>query len=539
MSSSNYNLDESINKINEIYNNLSYFDLYGSSVFTFIFVTLIFFAIYLYFKIMVNAEQIRSDWNAQRCNPKVIPFAGFINKPDDKTISEYTSENFSYCLNNTLVGITGYSVQPFNFLLSGLTNIFNDFTEAIDKMRTLMSNIRNNIASIIVDLFQRIMNILVPLEAVFIKTFDTLHKVHGVMTVSLYSLLGSYFTLQSLMGAVMQFALRILVIMVAVISVMWLIPVSWPIATSLTVMFSALAIPLSIMLVVLKKGLHINPGLGIPTLKKPKVRRCFDENTIFTLENGKSSFIKELNPGSILLDGSRVTSIIQLDASNVEMYDLNGIIISGDHMVFDMNYNWIPVSKHLNAKHIEKYDKSHIYCITTTNKRIILNDIIFADWDDLYGDNLAKILNKNIRDKEDNRVKIGTTCNIHRYLHGGFVSDTQIHMNDNTLKSIDQISINDTLQNGNKVYGIVKIDTKDLDIYEYNLGHLEGFIGGPNQFIQYDSDKLSTIDLGCLYKTKITTNKTDKLYHLLTQNGTFSIGTNIIFDYNSGIDFLL
>jgi hypothetical protein len=405
-------------------------------------------------------------------------------------------------------------------------------------MRVLMTNIRNNIASIVVDLFQRIMNILTPLETIFIKTFDTLHKVHGVMTVSLYSLLGSYYTLQSLMGAIVQFALRILVIMVAVITVMWMIPVSWPIATSLTAMFTALAIPLSIMIVVMKKVLHINPGLGIPTLKKPKVRRCFDEDTIFLLKNGKSVPIKDIQIGSELADGSRVTSHIKLDASNINMYNLNGIIVSGDHMVFDSNYKWIPVSDHIHALKVP-FHKQFIYCLTTTNKRITLNGTIFADWDDLYGDNLAKILNQNVRNKEDKRVKIGTPENIHKYLHGGFVSGTQINMQNNILKSIETIHIGDVLKDGTKVYGIVQIDAKYLDIYEYNLGHLEGFIGGPNEFIQHDSSKLSTLNLGCLYKTKLPTKNTLQLYHLLTDEGTFSIGTNIIFDYNSSIDFLL
>jgi len=73
---------------------------------------------------MKNIQPIKDDWKNQRCNPGVIPFAGFINKPDDKSAIDFTSENFVYCTLNifkplayALTGSeadTGVSDKPIN-----------------------------------------------------------------------------------------------------------------------------------------------------------------------------------------------------------------------------------------------------------------------------------------------------------------------------------------------------------------------------------------------------------------------------------------
>ena len=70
---------------------------------------------------MMNAQAIKDDWVNQRCSPAVIPFVGFINKPDNKSVAEFTEENFNYCIQNILINISGVAVQPFTYLINFLT----------------------------------------------------------------------------------------------------------------------------------------------------------------------------------------------------------------------------------------------------------------------------------------------------------------------------------------------------------------------------------------------------------------------------------
>ena len=71
--------------------------------------------------------------------------------------------------------------------------------------------------------------------------------------------------------------------------------------------------------------------------------------------------------------------------------------------------------------------------------------------------------------------------------------------------NIDNIRINDILENGEKVYGIVEIEASELLKTDLSLGN----------------------------------NSFGKLYHLLTNDKVFSSGNQIIPDYNDHIDKLL
>ena len=92
--------------------------------------------------------------------------------------------------------------------------------------------------------------------------------------------------------------------------------------------------------------------------------------------------------------------------------------------------------------------------------------------------------------------------NIHEYLDDGIKENTKIQMfnfNKKVFKDIKDIIIGDILENGSIVYGLVEIDARKLR----------------------------------KYKNK---NKYDKLYHLLTTNGSLMVNSIDIKDYNNLID---
>ena len=71
-------METTIHFINNTYDTLSYFDLYGNSVIIFIFITLFVFFVFSYCKVMQTKEAIADDWVNQRCKPQNLPFAGIV-----------------------------------------------------------------------------------------------------------------------------------------------------------------------------------------------------------------------------------------------------------------------------------------------------------------------------------------------------------------------------------------------------------------------------------------------------------------------------
>ena len=244
-------------------------------------------------------------------------------------------------------------------------------------------------------------------------------------------------------------------------------------------------------------------------------------------------------------DGSVVTAKMKVDASNLEMYILNDVIVSGCHIV-KHNYIWIAVSEHPMSQKLDEYTKSYVYCINTTNKTININGTIFSDWDEVYGSTLIKkreyIVKKFGFDKQCAKNE-----DIHKYLDGGFDKNTPIILKNGSVKLISNVNINDILENGERVYALVEIDGTRINKqakynlgynFEYNLGNTSFSGGGKLIFFEKSLGLISTLSLGeTCYSMKRIPYK--KLYNLVTDKGTFKIGDLIFNDYNSCVDLEL
>ena len=78
-------------EINELYTKSGYFSRYAGDLLITFFLCLTVFVIVSYFKVMNEIQPIVDDWNNQKCNPSVIPFAGLINKPDGVSAFDFTA----------------------------------------------------------------------------------------------------------------------------------------------------------------------------------------------------------------------------------------------------------------------------------------------------------------------------------------------------------------------------------------------------------------------------------------------------------------
>jgi hypothetical protein len=219
--------------------------------------------------------------------------------------------------------------------------------------------------------------------------------------------------------------------------------------------------------------------------------------------------------GDILLDKNEITACIKVETKGSDLYKLNDVIVSDSHIV-RCEDQWICVSEHPEAIAIDSYDKPYLYCLNTSNKTITINDTVFTDWDEIYGDDLANI----------------KTEDIHKFVDWGFAGHTKIKMQNGCEKEISDISVGDILENGENVYGVVKINGSNvIEQFEYNLGNHLVIEGGPN-LVVYNQSKPS------IEKTKIPDNHS-KLYHLLTDTKTFNVGHIKIYDYNAAVDLFL
>lgn len=518
--------NQGLQNIMKMYEKLNYFDQYGGSVILFIIITILLILIISYCLIMVNAQPIIDDWPNQRCKPNIIPFAGLITHPEGISASDYTFQNFNYCTQNILSSVTGLAVEPITFVINILNTMAERIKNDIQSVRAMFDKVRTMFQQVTQEIMGRIINFTIPLQQIVISFKDLLSKIQGTMTAGLYTLLGSYYTLKSLMGAIAQFIIIILIALAVMIAVFWIIPFTWGAAIANTVIFIAIAIPMAIILAFMIDVLHVKTSLSIPKVK------CFDKDTEIIMNDGSIKKISEIKVGDILLENNEVTACITVETKGSNIYYLDEITVSDSHIV---NYlgKWIPVSKHPDAIRYLSYTEPYLYCLNTSKKIIKINDTTFTDWDEIYDNDINEILVNPV-------VPINNLSEIHSKLDSGFKGDTKIKLNTGDYRDIKDINVGDILENGEKVYGIVKLNGKNIDEqFEYNLGK-DLVIEGTSNLLICDKkiNHFSTLTIHKSNKKQLN-NKHDILYHLLTSTETFYVGNIRFYDYNAAIDILL
>jgi hypothetical protein len=519
-------------KMKKIYNKTSYWDLYGTSVLWMLLIKVIFIVIFVYFYFKTRLQPIRDDWVNMRCHPAVIPFAGFINSPKGQNIFNYTAMNFTFCVSNILGSIVEYFFTPIYKSLNIVLNSFDSIKATLDGMRVMMRWLIDQVILILDYILSMVTKLVHPIYMVLMKFQDSLNKSVGILSIIINVIIAGLYSLTSILGIVMAICIAVLVtlsILALVFFVIWAVfplnPIPLAIGLSWTTVMTSLVVIVAIATAFIGQVLAVTTA-AIPPVPVPGPAKCFDENTLFETQKGILP-IKKLNIGDVLKNGSIIEGIMKLSSTDQNMYNLDGIIVSGTHKIM-YEKKMIDVSEHPQAVFVENYTKPIIYCLNTSNKRIYLKDYEFFDWDEIEDTDLHKLKEYSLIN--ENKYEL-----IHKYLDGGFHGKTEVELLDGQSVKIKNIKVNDVLRFGEIVKGIVVIDGKKIThLKSYTLNN-NTYVCGPN--INIDDNDLGNFSTYNLHG--IHHKKQKYLYHLITDKNSFIINGVRFLDYNSCIEEIL
>ena len=514
-----------VESIADFYRDLEFSQQYGNNIFLVVLLLLFLVLFYFYFNSKTNSQKTIDNWPVERCKPQNILMAGMINKPADKTATEYTSENFSFCVNNVLKQIIGSFMQPFNYLATLVVLSFQTVSQSINDMRGLFDMIRADLLAMLNVITSMLMSFIIPLQQMIITLKDMLSKTQAIMVTGLFTILCFFYAAIDVVGAIISLSIMVIVVLVAMLCVTYiltLIPivgqlVFFPIYAGIYVFFIIITVALLIVIVICTKLQSAYPAF------------CFDADTAIALVDGTAIPIRLLQVGQRLKDNSYVTAIMKMDATGVRMYELGDICVGGAHYV-QYKEKWIQVEAHPCAKRIEQYDRPFIYCLNTSSKEIRIGGTVFSDWDDLFDPRETTKVYAGLKVYEPKKE------DIHVHNDGGFSGDTVICMGDGTRKQIQQIEPGEMLYNRVKVGGVVVIDGSTVSNQFSYIGLGNSVVtGGPHLVIQRNGAPVSTLFLEGIYKKPV--QREDRLYHLITDRGFFHVDNDVFYDYNSLVEF--
>lgn len=442
------NNEQLFTTFSNIYGDPSYFQENKHVIVTcvFYFILLIGICSYLYY--LTNVESIKNNWVENRCKLTIIPFAGWINAPDGMSPNEYTSQNFTFCVQNMVTTFTQYLLLPIQFIISIVTKFFTLLAETVNNIREQINVLKQKVTNLVNEIYNRIVNVIIPFNIIFMKFADIMGKLKGVLATMMYSILGVYYTIKSTMGVILDFIIAILVTLTVMLAGLIATYAVFA-ATAMINPFSAIMLPILMTMIMVYVVLFLS--ISIPCLiivifcmnylnmqsrAFPSLPTCFDKSVEIRLHDNTYKSIYDIKPGDTLYNNNKVDAVMICAMTNEQsIFYLNNDLVTSYHRVSYGVYNpkWIYVKDHPNSIEINLYNPEVVYCLNTSKKNIITQMNTYLDWDD------NDILNK------DNE------------LQQGFQWNTNVITLNKKLEYICKIKIGDILYLGSKVIGVVLI----------------------------------------------------------------------------------
>ena len=269
-------------------------------------------AMYLY----TSINQIKADWPTYRCNTMFMP------------LSDNLEDYFVYCVQNMQTNLMGYLLEPLTYITSNLSSMGGGFTDTLNAVRNVISNIRSFLSSIADSIMGVFLNLMIEFQKITIGIRDLVGKLIGVMVVLMYMMDGSIKTMQSA----------------------WSGP----------------------------------PGQLVKALSGS----CFHPDTKVKLQNGKWRKMKNIHLGDTLESGSVVTITMKITKTSKDpLYQLlNGkgqrpIYVTGSHFILYKD-SYIMVEDHPDAVLATDIPCEYLSCLVTSDHQIRIGERQFYDWED-------------------------------------------------------------------------------------------------------------------------------------------------------------
>jgi len=179
-----------INKtISKLYNNATLTEKYGGELWITILTIFIFGVAITYVNVLNHVHSVKKNWGHERCNPFIIPLAGWINNPNKKTESDfqYTVDNFEFCLGNLVHSVFEFITDSFKFLLQSISNLFQDILIILSGIINFVMSIITGILALLQNAWGLALQGSVGLQETLHKSRDTFNKLVGFVVVVLYT----------------------------------------------------------------------------------------------------------------------------------------------------------------------------------------------------------------------------------------------------------------------------------------------------------------------------------------------------------------
>jgi hypothetical protein len=331
----------------------------------------------------LERSTVMNNWTARRCDLAVMAASMFFKPADDpRSKGQFAADNFDFCMKSYVDKFMALFMAPVNTVLGKQANIAKSSVDMLSTVRNIATTLSNTFMSYMDSYFKKFNASIYEVSRVIQYLRMAFRRANAVVLSMLYSGISMFRGLLNTVQFVIKVILIICSIMIAIIII--LIFVLFPFIPMILAVLGA------IVTTVMASAMIIS-GSVADEASGDMSGFCFSETTkIFVKRNNEKLLVsvKDVKIGDELEDGGKIITVIQMNGAEVQLYNIDGIIVSGSHLVKGTDGQWKCVADDERARPtLEK--SSILYCFNTTTRNIpvyshdIQQNIIFRDWEEI------------------------------------------------------------------------------------------------------------------------------------------------------------
>lgn len=421
----------------------------------------------------VERTVVMNNWDKRRCDLPIMMGSMFF-KPDSdpRSNGDFSKDNFSFCLGQYVDSFMEILMKPINVVFNSQVNLASNATGMLNTMRGILKSVSDAFLGILQVFLNRFNTSIFQISRIIQYLRMAMQRMNAIMMSFIYIGLTVFTGMLNAIKFIFKVILIICAIMLGLIIILFFI------------LFPFIPMVLAVIgiivynYVIIDRAMNSSSGDAISRAERYKSGFCFSKDTLIACKEG-SKKISDIKIGDELYNCGKVTAIIEMHGKGVALFNLNGIYVSGSHLVKEDK--WKSVSEDSRAIPTD-VESDILYCFNTTSHNIPVvsknETILFRDWEELEEDDKCgqymwnyKILTKLNHSSHYNKWKDGLKTSDIPLMNtkvktiNGFVNITELRLLDKVL---------DRHGNEQSILGIVQSDkigtqgTWHTELYEFD-----------------------------------------------------------------------
>jgi hypothetical protein len=326
---------------------------------------------------------VMQQWTTRRCELPVMTAAAFF-KPDTdpRTATAFAIDNFQFCIKSYIDSFMNLFMAPIHAIFGQHLNAAGVAMDSVNTVRTIAKRLYDAFTTYVAQYFRRFNVAVYEISRIIQYLRMGINRGIAVAVSSIYAGIAMFRTMIN----TIQFVIKVVLIVCTILLIL-IILLFFVLFPAIPVILGTLAAIIALVVAMTS----IIPGSIANDANDKKSGFCFAAGTLVRVQRADGTIgataVQDLRNGDQLAEGAgRVTAVITMNGKGIPLYQLDGVYVSGTHLVKGLDGRWKAVAHDVRAT-ATAHESTVLYCFNTTSNTIPVcgktGTVWCRDWEEI------------------------------------------------------------------------------------------------------------------------------------------------------------